>query len=127
MLKITRRPYTACAYRWALSTSGISVGEGDCSDEQCEELNGDFELDFSACASKAGKLVWAGDCEGDSDLAGDCGGRYRLDVSGVSGFDCAATYNGSFTMQAVSPKVQCSHCLYATKRRSSGVSGAACN
>jgi hypothetical protein len=120
MLKITRRPYTACAYRWALSTSGISVGEGDCSDEQCEELNGDFELDFSACASKAGKLVWAGDCEGDSDLAGDCGGRYRLDVSGVSGFDCAATYNGSFTMQAVSPKVACTHCLYATKRRSSG-------
>ena len=120
MLKITRRPYTACAYRWALSTSGISTGEGDCSEAQCADLNGDFNLDFSACASKGGKLVWAGDCEAGGDLAGDCAGRYRLDVSGVSGFDCAATYNGSFTMQAIFANVQCPHCLYATKRRSSG-------
>ena len=122
-LKVIRRPFQDCAYRWALSTSGISTGEGDCSEAQCLDLNGDFNLDFSACASKGGKLVWAGDCEGEGeggDLAGDCVCRYRLDVSGVSGFDCAATYNGSFTMQAVSPKVQCGHCLYATKRRSSG-------
>ena len=120
-LKVIRRPYQDCAYRWALSTSGISTGEGDCSEAQCADLNGDFLLDFSACDSKGGKLVWAGDCEGEGgDLAGDCAGRYRLDVSGVSGFDCAATYNGSFTMQAVSPQVQCGHCLYATKRRSSG-------
>ena len=119
-LKVIRRPYQACAYRWALSTSGISTGEGDCSEAQCEELNGDFLLDFSACDSKGGKLVWAGDCEAGGDLAGDCAGRYRLDVSGVSGFDCAATYNGSFTMQAIFANVQCPHCLYATKRRSSG-------
>ena len=122
-LKVIRRPYQDCAYRWALSTSGISTGEGDCSEAACLDLNGDFNLDFSACASKGGKLVWAGDCEGEGeggDLAGDCVCRYQLDVSGVSGFDCAATYNGSFTMQAVSPKVPCGHCLYATKRRSSG-------
>ena len=58
MLKITRRPYTACPFRWSLSTSGISTGEGDCSESQCLALNGDFALDFSACASKGDKLVW---------------------------------------------------------------------
>ena len=62
-LKVIRRPFQDCAYRWALSTSGISVGEGDCSEAQCADLNGDFLLDFSACDSKGGKLVWAGDCE----------------------------------------------------------------
>jgi hypothetical protein len=72
MLKVIRRPYTACAYRWALSTSGINTGEGDCSEAQCAELNGDFELDFSACASRHGKLVWAGDCETGDGSTPDC-------------------------------------------------------
>ena len=71
-LKVIRRPYQDCAYRWALSTSGISVGEGDCSEAQCADLNGDFNLDFSACDSKAGKLVWAGDCIGTTGPIQQC-------------------------------------------------------
>jgi len=123
-LKVIRRPYTACAYRWALSTSGISVGEGDCSEAQCLDLNGDFSLDFSACDSKGGKLVWAGECElsgGTGGTGGDADsgcGRYRIDVSGVSGFDCAETYNGSFITRAYHPDQTCGFCLYVTPRKS---------
>jgi hypothetical protein len=120
MLKVIRRPYTACAYRWALSTSGISVGEGDCSDEQCDELNGDFDLDFSACLSKSGRLVWAGDCESGSgvDDSAVCG-KYRLDVAGVSGFPCASTYNGSFVMKSYQPDATCGFCVYIAPKKSS--------
>ena len=120
-LKVIRRPYQDCAYRWSLSTSGISTGEGDCSEAQCADLNGDFNLDFSACASKGGKLVWAGDCELGGGTGGDADsscGRYRIDVSGVSGFDCAATYNGSFITRAYNPDPTCGYCLYVTRRKS---------
>ena len=120
MLKIGRRPYTACPFRWSLSTSGISTGEGDCSDAQCDELNGSFTLDFSACDSKSNKLVWAGDCEGGSgvDDSAVCG-KYRLDVSGVSGFPCASTYNGSFVMKSYQPDATCGFCVYIAPKKSS--------
>ena len=98
-LKVIRRPYQDCAYRWALSTSGISTGEGDCSESQCLVLNGDFELDFSACASKGDKLVWSGECEVGNGGSSPCG-DYSIEVAGVSGFDCASTYNGTFLMRS---------------------------
>ena len=120
-LKVIRRPFQDCAYRWALSTSGISTGEGDVSECQCSELNGSFTLDFSACASKGDNLVWAGDCE-TSGIVNEnavCG-RYRIDSSGVSGFDCAETYNGSFITEAhqVQSFEGCGYCVYVTRRKS---------
>ena len=132
-LKVIRRPYQDCAYRWALSTSGISTGEGDVSECQCSELNGSFTLDFSACASKGGKcaskggnggkLVWAGDCEvggGGSVNDNAVCGQYRIDAAGVSGFDCAETYNGSFITEAhqVQEFDGCGYCVYVTRRKS---------
>lgn len=103
MLKITRRPYTSCPFRWSLSTSGISTGEGDCSEEQCADLNGDFLLDFSACASKGDKLVWAGDCELSSEGGKGCNGFVLTAEIEVTGFDCASTYSGIFVFRSLNP------------------------
>jgi hypothetical protein len=122
MLKITRRPYTSCPFRWSLSTSGISTGEGDCSEAQCLDLNGDFALDFSACASKGDKLVWDGDCEPSGGGKG-CNGFILTASIDVTGFDCASTYSGTFVFRSLNPSstvtddclnfFQCSY--YATK------------
>ena len=62
-LKVIRRPYTSCPYLWELEVAGISVGEGECSEAQCEELNGTHLLTYRPCASKGQKLVWETDCE----------------------------------------------------------------
>ena len=70
MLKITRRPYTSCPYLWELEVAGISVGEGACSEAQCEELNGTHLLTYRPCASKGQKLVWETDCESGGDNGG---------------------------------------------------------
>ena len=121
-LKVIRRPYQDCAYRWALSTSGISTGEGDCSESQCDELNGSFTLDFSACDSKAGKLVWAGDCESQGARCGAGSSvqpgyrcnelRYAMNVPEYGTEPYASEYTGDFIMSGIGCGVRYdNHCV----------------
>ena len=121
-LKVIRRPYQDCAYRWALSTSGISVGEGDCSEAQCDELNGSFTLDFAACDSKAGKLVWAGDCESQGARCGAGSSvavgyrcnelRYAMNVPAYGTEPYASEYTGDFIMSGIGCGVRYdNHCV----------------
>lgn len=70
-IKVTRRPYTECAWRWRLVVAGVSTGEGDVTDAMCQSLNGTFDLDFKACISQGNELVWASPCVlPDSDCGG---------------------------------------------------------
>lgn len=105
MLKITRRPYTSCPYLWELEVAGISVGEGECSEAQCEELNGTHLLTYRPCASKGQKLVWETDCEPScGSTPRTCGeSRYSLTVSGVTGPGDIPLVNGTFVLSAELP------------------------
>lgn len=73
-IRVTRRPYTDCPFRWTLSVAGVSGGEGKVSDQQCLDLNGDFDLEFKACASQGNLLIWESGCVvgGDGDYNCDC-------------------------------------------------------
>ena len=104
-LKITRRPFTSCPYLWELEVAGISVGEGECSEAQCEELNGTHLLTYRPCASKGQKLVWETDCEPScGSTPRTCGeSRYTLTVSGVTGPGDITLVNGTFTLSAELP------------------------
>jgi len=86
-LKIGRRPYTDCPYRWSLTVDGVSGGAGIVSEAQCTDLNGDFSLDFAPCSSKGGKLVWVGECEdplGDVRRCVDCPNDIEVDVPSLT-------------------------------------------
>jgi len=105
MLKITRRPFTSCPYLWELEVAGISVGEGDCSETQCEELNGTHLLTYRQCASKGQKLIWETDCEAScGSTPRTCGeSRYSLTVSEVTGPGDISLVNGTFLLSAELP------------------------
>lgn len=103
----------------SITAGDVADGEGSVSDAACLDLAGDFNLDFKACLSNGDRLIWESDCNPSSDGANASCGVYQLEVSGVSGFDCADTYNGTFPMTSLNPPNECAtYCLYATKRHS---------
>lgn len=61
-IKVTRRPYTECAWQWFITVDGVASGDGDASDSICNSLNGTFALDFKACVSTGNLLVWEYAC-----------------------------------------------------------------
>lgn len=105
-IKIGRRPYTKCPFRWRLEIDGVGTGEGSISDQQCAVLNGKHYLDFKACMSNGPLLIWESDCQDEytnvpctepdqcKDLA------YRLEISGFGdpSSECYDKYNGVFTL-----------------------------
>ncbi len=71
-LRVTRRPYTTCPFRYSLTVAGVSTSEGDVSDAQCADLNGTFDLDFKSCISRGRTLVWETECEPSSGNCPTC-------------------------------------------------------
>lgn len=72
---ISRRPYTDCPFTWSMSIADVSGGEGTVSEAACDDINGDFVLEFKACDSRGGRLVWASTCIAPGSRCGGGGGE----------------------------------------------------
>jgi hypothetical protein len=122
--QIQRRPYNDCSWAWGITVQGIDYGHGKVFTELCLGINGSFVLQHKPCSSTAEILVWTANCEvpgflEERDYA-ECG-QWVIDVAGVSGFDCADSYNGHFTFKLYPPAyisspsiepVECDVCAY---------------
>ena len=124
--QIQRRPYNDCSWGWGLTVDGIDNGQGKVFTELCLAMNGSFMLLHRPCSSNAEILVWTADCEIPGFLEekyyAECG-QWVIDVAGVSGFDCADSYNGHFKFKLFPPAyissasinpVECDVCAYET-------------
>jgi len=106
--QIQRRPYNECSWGWSLTVDGIDNGQGKVFTELCLAMNGSFMLLHRPCSSNAEILVWTADCEIPGYLkerdVKECG-RWTIYVEGVSGFDCAYSYNGPHTFRLIPPAI----------------------